>query len=449
MTTLFPTSFFFSFHESHFNTQIHTHRSKSLRKMGNCHRKLSNNPTNNKAIITTEQKPSTLTAGDRSNRGGVTAIQESVVLPRPRGQIVTPNLRIFTYAELQTATKNFRPNTILGEGGFGQVFKGWVDGVTYAPSKAGVGIPVAVKKLDSGSFQGLKEWQAEVEFLGKFSHPNLVKLLGYCWEDQEFLLVYEYMQQGSLENHLFKKDTETLPWKIRIKIAMGAAQGLAFLHNTERKVIYRDFKPSNVLLDGDFNAKLSDFGLAKLGPINGESHVSTMIVGTYGYAAPEYMITGHLYVKSDVYGFGVVMLEMITGLRVLDPNRPPSQQNLVDWARPSLTDIKKLKEIMDPRLEQHYPSQGVIKAGELIRKCLDLNPNHRPSMEKVVASLEEINAIRMKPRRLKINNQHSMSPHHEQRHGDHRCENCHRSPLHIAKQRGGAVVNRLPVRLYK
>ncbi|KAF5794388.1 putative protein kinase RLK-Pelle-RLCK-VIIa-2 family [Helianthus annuus] len=285
--------------------------------------------------------------------------------------------------------------------------------------------------------------QAEVELLGKFIHPNLVKLLGYCWEDQEFLLVYEYMQEGSLENHLFKS-SEPLPWETRIKIAMGAAQGLSFLHNTERKVIYRDFKSSNVLLDGEFNAKLSDFGLAKLGPVNGESHVSTMIVGTYGYAAPEYMITGHLYVKSDVYGFGVVMLEMMTGLRVLDPNRPPSQQNLVDWARPSLTDIKKLKGIMDPRLEQHYPSQGVIKAGELIRKCLDVNPNHRPSMEKVVASLEEINAIRMKPKRLKINNGHLMSPHHEQSYGDHRREKCHRSPLHV-KQRGGVWVDRSPV----
>ncbi|XP_035831813.1 probable serine/threonine-protein kinase PIX13 [Helianthus annuus] len=133
---------------------------------------------------------------------------------------------------------------------------------------------------------------AEVEFLGKFIHPNLVKLLGYCWEDQEFLLVYEYMQEGSLENHLFKKGSEPLPWETRIKIVIGAAQGLAFLHSTKRKVIYRDFKSSNVLLDGEFNTKLSDFGLAKLGSVNGESYVSTMIVGTYGYAAPEYMITG-------------------------------------------------------------------------------------------------------------------------------------------------------------
>lgn len=132
------------------------------------------------------------------------------------------------------------------------------------------------------------------------------------------------------------------------------------------------------------------------------------------------------------------MLEMITGLRVLDPNRPFSQQNLVDWARPSLTDIKKLKRIMDPRLQKRYPSQGAIKAGELILKCLDMNPNHRPSMEKVMASLEEIDAIKVKPMRLKINSRQLMKQHNEQRHGDHRRENCNRSPLH-AKQRGTRV----------
>ncbi|KAJ9554630.1 hypothetical protein OSB04_018675 [Centaurea solstitialis] len=365
-----------------------------------------------------------------------------------KGQIVTPNLKMYTYAELQTATKNFRPATILGEGGFGQVYKGWVDGVTYAPSKtAGVGIPVAVKKSDNDSFQGLKEWQAEVKFLGKFSHPNLVKLLGYCWENNGFLLVYEYMQKGSLENHLFKKSSEPLSWETRIKIAIGAAQGLAFLHTTENKVIYRDFKSSNILLDGEFNAKLSDFGLAKLGPINGESHVSTMVMGTYGYAAPEYMITGHLYVKSDVYGFGVVMLEMITGLRVLDPNRPSSQQNLVDWARPFLADTKKLPRIMDPRMEQAYPSTCAVKAAKLILHCLDPNPSNRPSMEEVVASLEEMNAIKMKPKQLKVDTKHHMSPHNKQKLRDRRHGNHHRSPLHT-KQGGGAQFDRTPIQSY-
>ncbi|XP_024989958.1 probable serine/threonine-protein kinase PIX13 [Cynara cardunculus var. scolymus] len=391
--------------------------------------------------MNTEKQPITAAEGGSDHHGGTATSEKAVV---SRGQIVIPKLKMYTFAELQSATKNFRPATILGEGGFGQVYKGWVDGVTYAPSKAGVGIPVAVKKSDSDSFQGLKEWQAEVKFLGKFSHPNLVKLLGYCWENKEFLLVYEYMQKGSLENHLFKKGTETLSWDTRIKIAIGAAHGLAFLHTTENKVIYRDFKSSNILLDADFNAKLSDFGLAKLGPINGESHVSTMVMGTYGYAAPEYMITGHLYVKSDVYSFGVVMLEMITGLRVLDPNRPGSQQNLVDWARPFLADTKKLRRIMDPRMEQVYPSTCAIKAAGLIRHCLDPNPNNRPSMEEVVASLEEMNAIKMKPKWLKADTKHLMSPHHKQRLGDRRHVNHHHSPLHT-KQGGGARADRSPI----
>ncbi|KAL3621539.1 putative serine/threonine-protein kinase pix13 [Castilleja foliolosa] len=200
---------------------------------------------------------------------------------------------MFTLAELKSATSNFRPDTVVGEGGFGRVFKGYVDEKTYAPSVVGVGLAVAVKKSDPESEQGLKEWQAEVQFLGKFSHPNLVKLLGYCWEERQFLLVYEYVQKGSLESHLFRPngDGETITWEIRMKIAIGAARGLAFLHNTEKQVIYRDFKASNILLDADFNPKLADFGLAKSGPDDGNSHVTTKVIGTYGYAAPEYVAT--------------------------------------------------------------------------------------------------------------------------------------------------------------
>ncbi|XVE69605.1 hypothetical protein DITRI_Ditri10aG0003800 [Diplodiscus trichospermus] len=211
------------------------------------------------------------------------------------GKIVSTTLKIFTLAELKAATRNFKPATVLGEGGFGRVFKGWVDEKTYAPSKVGVGMAVAVKKSNPDSSQGLREWQAEVKFLGKFSHPNLVKLLGYCWEENQFLLVYEYMQKGSLENHLFRTGgAEPLTLETRLRIAIGAAQGLAFLHTSEKSVIYRDFKSSNILLDGDYNAKLSDFGLAKIGPINGNSHITTQVMGTYGYAAPEYVATGIL-----------------------------------------------------------------------------------------------------------------------------------------------------------
>lgn len=343
------------------------------------------------------------------------------------GKIITPNLKMFTLAELKSATRNFRPDTVLGEGGFGTVFKGWVDDKTFAPSKVGVGMPVAVKKSNPDSEQGLKEWQAEVKFLGKFSHPNLVKLIGYCWEEKTFLLVYEHMQKGSLESHLFRKEgAEALSWDTRLKIAIGAARGLEFLHTTEKQVIYRDFKTANILLDTDYNAKLSDFGLAKMGPVNGDSHVTTKIVGTYGYAAPEYMATGHLYVKSDVYGFGVVLLEILSGRRVLDLNRPNGEHNLVDWAKPMLPDKKKLRKLMDPRLEAQYPSKAAFQIAEIIVKCLEPDPKNRPSMEEILECLEQCNGIQMKPRSKNTTRNHN-----------HRG---HRSPLHVKKTGSGNVI---------
>ncbi|KAL8144278.1 hypothetical protein V2J09_017310 [Rumex salicifolius] len=311
------------------------------------------------------------------------------------GKITTPNLKIFTLAELKSATKNFRADTVLGEGGFGKVFKGWIDQTTMAPSKYGVGMAVAVKKCSSESTQGIKEWKTEVNFLGKFSHPNLVRLIGYCCEENDLLLVYEYLQKGSLE-----KTDEPPPWGTRIRIAMDAARGLDFLHTTENTVIYRDFKAANILLDENYGAKLSDFGLARLGPSNGKSHVTTQAVGTYGYAAPEYIATGHLYVKSDVYGFGVVLLEMLTGLRAYDMNRPTAQHNLVDWYKPILQDRAKVKKIIDPRMEE-YPPEGVQKLVQLVLRCLENDPKSRPSMADVVIILERISTILMQPSKPK------------------------------------------------
>ncbi|XP_012571397.1 probable serine/threonine-protein kinase PIX13 isoform X2 [Cicer arietinum] len=305
------------------------------------------------------------------------------------GKIVSQNLKMFTLEELKSATRNFRPDTMVGEGGFGRVFKGWIDPNSCRPSKVGVGIPVAVKKSNPDSLQGLQEWQSEVKFLGKFSHPNLVKLLGYCWEEDQFLLVYEYMQ---------KEGPEALSWDIRLKIAIGAARGLAFLHTSQNSVIYRDFKSSNILLDGDFNAKLSDFGLAKFGPVSGKSHVTTRVMGTYGYAAPEYMATGHLYVKSDVYGFGVVLLEMLTGLIALDKNRPTNKLNLVDFTIGCLSDRKKLKTIMDHRMNEQYSLTAALQVSHLVLKCLESDPKNRPSMEQVLETLEKAQTIKYKPK---------------------------------------------------
>ncbi|CAN7025527.1 hypothetical protein Bca4012_041759 [Brassica carinata] len=317
----------------------------------------------------------------------------------PEGQILpNPNLRIFSLAELRASTRNFKSENVLGEGGFGKVFKGWLE--EKGPgSHSSTGTVIAVKKLNSESFQGFEEWQCEVNFLGRISHPNLVKLLGYCLEGDDLLLVYEYMQKGSLENHLFRKGSvvQPLSWEIRLKIAIGAAKGLAFLHASEKQVIYRDFKASNILLDASYNAKLSDFGLAKLGPSASQSHITTRVMGTQGYAAPEYVATGHLYVKSDNYGFGVVLAEILTGLRAVDPLRPTGQQNLTDWIKPHLSERRKLRRIMDPRLEGKYPFKSAFRVAQLALKCLEPEQKNRPSMKEVVEALELVVAANEKP----------------------------------------------------
>ncbi|KAK1269671.1 Serine/threonine-protein kinase [Acorus gramineus] len=295
------------------------------------------------------------------------------------------NVHIFSYDELRSATRNFRPDQILGEGGFGRVYRGVID-ENVRPGF--VSTQVAVKELNQEGFQGDREWLAEVNYLGQLSHPNLVKLIGYCCEDKHRLLVYEYMANGSLEKQLFRWICLTMPWSTRMKIALGAAKGLAFLHGAERSIIYRDFKTSNVLLDEDYNAKLSDFGLAKEGPMGDQTHVSTRVMGTYGYAAPEYIMTGHLTARSDVYGFGVVLLELLIGRRALDKSRPSREHNLVEWARPLLIHDKKLLKILDPRMEGQYLTKTAQKVANLAYQCLSQNPRGRPNMSQVVEILE-------------------------------------------------------------
>ncbi|XP_068649840.1 serine/threonine-protein kinase PBL34-like isoform X2 [Aristolochia californica] len=303
---------------------------------------------------------------------------------------VASQLRKFTFNELKAATRNFRPESLLGEGGFGCVFKGWIEENGTAPVKPGTGLTVAVKTLNHDGLQGHKEWLAEVNFLGDLLHRNLVKLIGYCIEDDQRLLVYEFMPRGSLENHLFRRSLP-LPWSIRMKIALGAAKGLAFLHEeAERPVIYRDFKTSNILLDADYNAKLSDFGLAKDGPEGDKTHVSTRVMGTYGYAAPEYVMTGHLTSRSDVYSFGVVLLEMLTGRRSMDKNRPNGEHNLVEWARPHLGERRRFFRLIDPRLDGHFSIKGAQKAAQLAHHCLSRDPKARPLMSEVVEALKPL-----------------------------------------------------------
>ncbi|OMO57829.1 hypothetical protein COLO4_35082 [Corchorus olitorius] len=291
----------------------------------------------------------------------------------------------FTFEELKIITGNFRQDRVLGGGGFGSVYKGFIsedlrEGLELQP------LTVAVKVHDGdNSYQGHREWL--------LSHPNLVKLIGYCCEDDHRVLIYEYMARGSVENNLFSRVLLPLPWYTRMKIAFGAAKGLAFLHEAEKPVIYRDFKTSNILLDLEYNAKLSDFGLAKDGPVGDKSHVSTRIMGTYGYAAPEYIMTGHLTPRSDVYSFGVVLLELLTGRKSLDKSRPAREQNLTDWALPLLKEKKKILNIIDPRLEGEYPIKGVHKAAMLAYHCLNRNPKARPLMRDIVDSLEPLQVV--------------------------------------------------------
>ncbi|KAI4373630.1 hypothetical protein MLD38_011736 [Melastoma candidum] len=303
----------------------------------------------------------------------------------------TDNVKSFTFSELKAATRNFRPDSMVGEGGFGYVFKGWIDENTFAPAKPGTGMVVAIKKLKSESYQGHKEWLAEVNYLGQLHHENLVKLVGYCSESDNRLLVYEYMSKGSLENHLFSRGVQPIPWAIRMRVAMGVARGLAFLHSLDANVIYRDLKASNILLDVDFNAKLSDFGLARDGPTGDKTHVSTRVVGTRGYAAPEYVATGHLTPKSDVYSFGVVLLELLSGRRALDDDKPGYlDETLVEWAKPFLSDGRRVFRIMDTRLGGQYPKKGAQAMAALAWRCLHNDPKIRPAMSDVARTIEEL-----------------------------------------------------------
>ncbi|KAL8161526.1 hypothetical protein V2J09_013015 [Rumex salicifolius] len=333
-------------------------------------------------------------------------ISTAQILPTPRteGEILSsPSLKSFSFNELKNATKNFRPDTLLGEGGFGCVYKGWIDHQLNLAS-SGSGMVVAVKKLKPEGFQGHREWLTEVNYLSHLHHPNLVRLIGYCLDGDDRLLVYEFMPKGSLENHLFRSElhdfisqldccftfrgSKPLSWATRIKVAVGAAKGLSFLHDAP--VIYRDFKASNILLDVEFNSKLSDFGLVKEGPTGDRTHVSTRVMGTQGYAAPEYLATGRLSARSDVYSFGVVLLELLSGRPAFDMSRVGIEQSLVDWAKPHLGDKRKLFRIMDTKLEGQYPKKAAMVVASLALRCLNASPKARPSMQEALIELEEV-----------------------------------------------------------
>ncbi|EES12581.1 probable serine/threonine-protein kinase PBL19 [Sorghum bicolor] len=296
----------------------------------------------------------------------------------------------FGLRELRVATRDFSPLLMVGEGGFGCVYRG----VLRLPGGGPGGTPVAVKRLNLNGRQGHKEWLAEVHFLGVVEHRNLVKLIGYCASETDRgpqrLLVYEFMPNKTLDDHLFNRAYPVLPWEVRLQIALGAAEGLLYLHEgLELQIIYRDFKASNVLLDEEFRPKLSDFGLAREGPSEGQTHVSTAVMGTFGYAAPDYVQTGHLTTKSDVWSFGVVLYEILTARRSIERNRPRNEQKLLDWVRRHPPGSEQFGAIMDARLQGRYPMRGATEVARLASGCLAKHGRDRPTMREVVEGLRQ------------------------------------------------------------
>ncbi|CAA7045770.1 unnamed protein product [Microthlaspi erraticum] len=288
----------------------------------------------------------------------------------------------FGYEELARATNGFSEANLLGQGGFGYVFKG------VLPN----GQEIAVKQLKAGSAQGEREFQAEIDIISRVHHRHLVALVGYCVAGAQRLLVYEFVPNNTLEFHLHGKGQPPMEWSSRLKIAVGSAKGLSFLHeNCNPKIIHRDIKAANILIDFSFEAKVADFGLAKIVP-DTDTHVSTRVMGSFGYLAPEYAASGKLTEKSDVYSFGVVLLMLITGRRPFGANNVhAADDSLVDWARPLLDQASEegdFTTVADTKLNNEY---DIEEMGRMVA-CAAASVRHlgrqRPSMDRVASVLE-------------------------------------------------------------
>ncbi|XP_010500770.1 PREDICTED: probable LRR receptor-like serine/threonine-protein kinase At1g51810 [Camelina sativa] len=321
-------------------------------------------------VLIKKKKPSTdeeptscmLNTGGRSSRSS-------------EPTIMSKNKR-FTYSEVVKMTKNFQ--RVLGKGGFGIVYYGSVNDTEE----------VAIKMLSHSSSQGYKQFKAEVELLLRVHHKNLVGLVGYCDEGENLALIYEYMANGDLDEHMSgKRGGSFLNWAARLKIVADSAQGLEYLHNgCKPLMVHRDIKTTNILLNEHFQAKLADFGLSRSFPIEGETHVSTVVAGTIGYLDPEYYRTNWLTEKSDVYSFGIVILEIVTNQPVIDQNR--EKRHIAEWVGKMLTK-GDIKSITDPSLHGDYDSGSVWKAVELAMSCLNPSSVNRPTMTQVVFELNE------------------------------------------------------------
>lgn len=287
--------------------------------------------------------------------------------------------KAFTYMELDIATNSFREENFLGKGGFGCVHKGVLPDLKE----------IAVKQLNLESKQGNREFQAEVETIGRVHHRNLVSLVGYCIHENNRLLVYEFIPNKTLDFHLHGEGQPTMEWSKRVKIAVCSAKGIAYLHeDCLPKIIHRDIKASNILLDFNFEAKVADFGLAKFSP-DDKTHVSTRVMGTFGYLAPEYANSGYITEKSDIYSFGAILVELITGR---SPSTP-IKNGLVSWVRPlmlqSLRD-GKFDIFVDPKLKHNYNNKEMKRMITCAIACTELDSKSRPKMTQVVQVLEGV-----------------------------------------------------------